>query len=160
MFPVSATANSLHHQADTPYHKPPKHDFPCFDGPAPYLWLDRCLAYFELYKVAPQFWVATVALYIDGQVGHWLQEFRQTHCGLSWEMFTAAVLEEFGVDEFELVMHKLLQLRQTGSVVDYRAAFDEHMYHLLVLDPSINTKLFVTQFPLGLTDELRAAVRL
>ena len=52
------------------YHKPPKHDFPKFDGTAPYLWLDRCLAYFELYKVATHQWVATAALYIDGQAAH------------------------------------------------------------------------------------------
>ena len=57
-------------------------------------------------------------------------------------------------------MHKLLQLRQTTSVAEYRAAFDEQMYHLLALDPSINTKFFVTQFILGLKDELHAPVRL
>ncbi|KAE8785708.1 putative pentatricopeptide repeat-containing protein [Hordeum vulgare] len=33
------------------------------------------------------------------------------------------------------------------------------MYHLLALDPTINIKFFVTQFLLGLKDELRAAVR-
>ncbi|XBJ17501.1 hypothetical protein VPH35_008891 [Triticum aestivum] len=57
-------------------------------------------------------------------------------------------------------MHKLLQLRQTGTVAEYRAAFDEHMHHLLALDPSINTKFFVTQFLLSLKDELCAPVRL
>lgn len=31
-------------------------------------------------------------------------------------------------------MHKLLQLRQTGSVAEYRREFDTHMYHLLALD--------------------------
>ena len=59
-----------------------------------------------------------------------------------------------------MVLHKLLQLRQTATVAEYRAAFDEQMYHLLALDPSINTKFFVTQFILGLKDELRASVRL
>ncbi|XBI72477.1 hypothetical protein VPH35_066426 [Triticum aestivum] len=142
------------------FHKPPKHDFPKFDGTAPYLWLDRCLAYFELYKVAAHHWVATAALYIDGQAAHWLQAFRQTHRNITWDVFTSAILEEFGTDEFEVVMHKLLQLRQTGTVAKYSAAFDEQMYHLLVLDPSINTKFFVTQFLLGLKDELRAPVRL
>lgn len=142
------------------YHKPPKHGFPKFDGTAPYLWLDRCLAYFELYKLAAHQWVATAALYIDGQAAHWLQAFRQSHRNITWDVFTSAILEEFGADEFEMVMHKLLQLRQTGTVAEYRAAFDEQMYHLLALDPSINTKFFVTQFLLGLKDELRAPVRL
>ncbi|XP_044326440.1 uncharacterized protein [Triticum aestivum] len=145
---------------DNDYHKPPKHDFPRFDGDAPYLWLDRCLAYFELYKVEQHKWVTTAALYIEGQAAHWLQAFRQTRHGLTWDSFTAAVLEEFGADEFEMVMHKLLQLRQTATVAEYRAAFDEQMYHLLALDPNINTKFFVTQFILGLKDELHAPVRL
>lgn len=70
------------------------------------------------------------------------------------------MLEEFGTDEFELVMHRLLQLRQTGTVSEYCAAFDEQMYHLLELDPSINNKFFITQFLLGQKDALRAAVRL
>ncbi|XP_048565404.1 uncharacterized protein LOC125545493 [Triticum urartu] len=157
--PVVAPSPTAGHYGND-YHKPPKHDFPRFDGSAPYLWLDHCLAYFELYKVAPQNWVATVALYIEGQAAHWLQAFRQTHRGITWEVFTFVVLEEFGADEFEVVMHKLLQLRQTATVAEYRAAFDEQMYHLLALDPSINTKFFVTQFVLGLKDELRAPVRL
>jgi hypothetical protein len=32
--------------------RPPKHDFPKFSGEAPMMWLDRCLTYFDMYKVA------------------------------------------------------------------------------------------------------------
>ena len=71
-----------------------------------------------------------------------------------------AVIEEFGPDEFEGQMHKLLQLRQTGTVAEYRQQFETYMYHLLALDPSLSSKFFVTQFLLGLKDELRAAVRI
>ena len=138
----------------------PEAQFPKFDGTAPYLWLDRCLAYFVFYKVAAHHWVATTALYIDGQAAHWLQAFRQTHRNITWDVFTSTILEEFGADEFEVMMHKLLQLRQTGTVAEYRAAFDEPMYHLLALDPPINTKFFMMQFLLGLKDELRAPMRL
>lgn len=31
--------------------KPPKHDVPRFDGTTPYLWIDSCVAYFELCNV-------------------------------------------------------------------------------------------------------------
>ncbi|KAI4996274.1 hypothetical protein ZWY2020_048040 [Hordeum vulgare] len=142
------------------HQKPPKHDFPQFDGSTPYLWIDRCIAYFDLYWVAPHNWVATTEVYIDGQVAHWMHAFRQTHRDITWEAFTASLLEEFGADEYELVLHKLLQLLQTGTVSDYGVAFDEHMYHLLALDPSINTKFFVTQFLLWSNDELCTVVRL
>jgi hypothetical protein len=38
--------------------------------------------------------------------------------------------------------------------------FEASMYHLLSLDETLNTRFFVTQFVLGLKDELRTAVRL
>ena len=91
-----------------------------------------------------------MALYIEGQAAHWLQAFRQTHSGLGWEAFRAAIIEEFGIDEFELEMHKLLQLRQSGTISEYRQVFDSHMYHLLALDPSLSPNFFTTQFLLGL----------
>lgn len=52
------------------------------------------------------------------------------------------------------------QLRQTGTVLEYRAVFETIMYELISLDSSLNTKYFVSQFVLGLKDELRTAVRL
>ena len=94
--------------------------------------------------MAPASWVTTATLYIEGQAAHWLQVFRQTHGGLSWEAFRSTIIKEFGADEFELEMHKLLQLRQSGTISEYRQVFDSHMYHLLALDPSLSTKFFIT----------------
>lgn len=147
-------------EEDTGYVKPPKHDFPRFDGYLPNLWVDRCVAYFELYRVKPQLWVTTASLYVDGHAALWLQAFRQTHVQVTWTQFCQAVVEEFGPDEFEGQMHKLLQLRHTGTVAEYRRQFEIHMYHLLSLDPSLSSKFFVTQFVLGLKDEIRMAVRI
>lgn len=140
--------------------KLPKHDFPRFDSSSPYLWIDRCESYFELYQVPLHSWVTTASLYIEGHADHWLQAYRQAHRALTWDAFCRALKEEFGPDEFELEMHKLLQLCQTGIVVEYRLAFETHMYPLLALDVTLSTKFFVTQFLLALHDDLRAAVRL
>ena len=142
------------------YIKPPKHDFPRFDGDAPRIWLDRCTTYFELYRVPQHNWVTTVALYMDGLATMWLQAYRQTHPGVSWQAFRAAVQEEFGPEEFEVQMHHFVQLRQTGSVQEYRQQFETTMYHLLALDPTLSSKFFISQFLLGLKDELRLGVRL
>ncbi|KAE8803889.1 hypothetical protein D1007_20148 [Hordeum vulgare] len=64
----------------------------------------------------------------------------------TWDTYTfcTAVKEEFGPDEFEMEMHKLLQLRQTGTVAAYREEFVGHMYHLLALDASLSPKFFVS----------------
>ena len=93
------------------YIKPPTHDFPRFDGDAPRIWLDRCTTYFELYRVPQHSWVTTAALYMDGLAAMWLQAYRQTHPGVSWQAFGAAVQEEFGPEEFEVQMHHFVQLR-------------------------------------------------
>lgn len=105
-------------------------------------------------------WVATAALYVDGHAALWLWAFRQTHGELTWDLFRQAVVEEFGPQEFESLMHKLLQLCQTGRDVEYRQQFEVYMYNLLALDATLSPKFFVTQFLLGLKDELRTAVRL
>ena len=99
--------------------------------------------------------MTTASLYIDGHAAHWFQAFRQTHRSPTWDEFTAAIITQFGPDEFEVEMHKLLQLRQTGTVSEYRSAFEAHMYHLLALDVTLNLKLFITQFLPGLRDDLR-----
>lgn len=139
--------------------KPPKHDFPHFDGNLPNLWLDRCASYFELYRTRVQNWVTTASLYLDGRAALWWQAVRQSRRAMTWDAFGRALQEEFGPDEFEVQMHQLLQLHQTGTVAEYRLQFETYMYHLLALDPSLSIKFFVTQFLLGLKPEIRAVVR-
>jgi len=70
------------------------------------------------------------------------------------------VVEEFGQDEFDGHMTKLLQLKQTGTVAEYRLAFEECMYHLISLDESLSNRWFVTQFVFGLREDIRLPVRL
>lgn len=149
------------HDRNGDYHtNPPKHDFPKFNGDAPRIWLKRCTSYFELYRVPPHSWVTTASLYMEGLAAMWLQAYRQTHPGMSWTTFRAAAEEKFGTEESEVQMDRLLQLKQTGSVQEYKQQFETSMYHLLSLDPSLSPKFFVSQFLLGLKDELRLGVRL
>jgi hypothetical protein len=79
---------------------------------------------------------------------------------MNWEMLYPAIAEEFGQDDYDVLMSKLHHLRQTGLVLEYRTAFETVMYQLISLDPTLNTIFFVSQFVMGLKDELRAAVRL
>ena len=80
------------HQEDREgFIKPPKHDFPKFDGHLPNLWLDRCATYFELYHTSPTSWVTTASLYLEGHAALCWQAFRQSHRPISWENFSRAV---------------------------------------------------------------------
>jgi hypothetical protein len=79
---------------------------------------------------------------------------------IAWDVFVQAVVEEFGHDEFDGQMSKLMQLRQTGTVAEYMLIFEECMYHLISIDDSLSARWFVTQFVFGLRDDIRCAVRL
>lgn len=79
---------------------------------------------------------------------------------MGWDVFAQAIEEEFGTDEYDAQMNKLLQLKQTSTVAEYRIAFEASMYYLLSLDATLNNNFFVTQFILGLKDEIQGAVRL
>lgn len=41
-----------------------------------------------------------------------------------------------------------------------KGSFEEAMYYLIALDPSLNSKFFISQFVFGLKDEIRTIVRL
>ena len=76
--------------------KPPKHDFPRFEGELPSLWLDRCESYFALYRTPVSNWVTTASLYLEGRAALWWQAVRQTHRYENWGKFGQALQAEFG----------------------------------------------------------------
>jgi hypothetical protein len=138
----------------------PRHDFPKFHGETPLLWIDQCLTYFEMFRISHSQWVSMSSLYMEGNAALWYQAFKRRHGSPSWEKFTVVLLEEFGQDEYDGQMSKLMQLKQTGSVSEYRQAFEDCMYHLLAVDESLSIRWFVSQFVFGLRDDIRAGVRL
>uniref|UniRef100_A0ACD5VNH0 Uncharacterized protein n=1 Tax=Avena sativa TaxID=4498 RepID=A0ACD5VNH0_AVESA len=137
---------------------PRRHDFPRFAGDKPLLWVDLCLTYFDIYKVPEHHWVSSATLHLDGHAALWFQAYKRTHRLLGWNDFMQAVVEEFGQDEFDGQMTKLLQLKQTGTVAEYRLAFEECMYHLISLDASLSNRWFITQFVFGLREDIRLPV--
>jgi hypothetical protein len=162
--PVPGSSRREYHSAPSSPReyvaKPPKHDFPKFDGTNPHMWFDLCHTYFDMYSIQRHQWLSVASLYFGGHAALWWQAYKRCNTVTTWEMLCAAVVHEFGQDDYDVFMAKLHQLRQTGSVLEYRTQFETVMYQLISLDPSLNTKFFVSQFVLGLKDELRAAVRL
>lgn len=98
----------------------PRHDFPKFHGEIPLLWIDQCLTYFDMFKIPVNQWVSMASLYLEGNAGLWYQSHKRRHGAVGWGTFVAAVVEEFGQDEYDGQMSKLMQLRQTGTVAEYR----------------------------------------
>lgn len=140
--------------------RPRRHDFPRFAGESPLLWIDLCSTYFDMYKVPEHHWVSSVTLHLDGHAALWFQSYKRQHRLIHWDSFMQAIVEEFGADDYDGQMTTLLQLKQSGTVAEYRKAFEACMYHLIALDSSLSPRWFVSQFVFGLRDDIRCAVRL
>lgn len=68
------------------------------------------------------------------------------------------------LNEFDLSTHsdkilELLTLKQTGSVLEYKIQLEKLVYHLKLFDKAISETFLVTQFVLGLKQELRVEVQ-
>jgi hypothetical protein len=113
-----------------------------------------------MYKVPEHHWVSSASLHLDGHAALWFQAFKHMHRLLSWNNFMQDVVEEFSQDEFDGQMTKLLQLKQTRNVAEYRVAFEECMYYLISLYESVSSRWLVTQFVFGLREDIRLPVRL
>uniref|UniRef100_A0ACD5XYT6 Uncharacterized protein n=1 Tax=Avena sativa TaxID=4498 RepID=A0ACD5XYT6_AVESA len=124
------------------------------------MWFDLCHAYFEMYSIPRHQWLPVASLYFFGHAALWWQAYKRCHAVMNWEVLCAAIVEEFGQDEYDIQISKLHHLRQTSTVLEYWIAFETIMYQLISPDPSLNTKFFVSQFVIGLKDELRTAMRL
>jgi ribosomal protein L32 len=71
-----------------------------------------------------------------------------------------AVSREFEVHTHRVKTMELLNLRQTGSVEDYKNQFDKLVYHIMLYDHSLSETMLVSQFLIGLNEELRHSVEM
>lgn len=70
------------------------------------------------------------------------------------------VCGHFDKDQYPLHMKQLENLRQTGSVVEYRKKFEQLAHSILLYNPSYDDVFFVTRFLGGLKEEIRAPITL
>lgn len=90
--------------------------FPMFDGTHPKIWIDKC-------NNSETLRVSAAAMHLEGNATKWWQAYKQNHKVANWEIFCAVLQEKFGADDFRSAISDLIQLKQTGSVEDYTAAF-------------------------------------
>lgn len=76
----------------------------------------------------------------------------------SWEEFCALVYDQFGCNEFTVLLRQLFHLRQTYSVSEYTTKFNETMHALLAHSTTWDPALFPSRYVDGLKDEIRVVV--
>jgi hypothetical protein len=135
-------------------------DFPHFNGIDARIWLDKCASYFAMFQIPITFKVSTASIHMSGSAAHWFQTFKHSARAYLWEVFATAVVKEFELDTHRAKTMQLLQLRQSGSVEDYRRSFEQLVYHISLFDNSIIETMLIVQFLLGLKEEIRMQVKL
>jgi hypothetical protein len=71
-----------------------------------------------------------------------------------------AVSQEFEVDTHIIKTMELLNLRQSGFVEEYKQQFDQLTNRIRLYDQHISDTMLVSQFLLGIKDELRQFVEM
>jgi hypothetical protein len=147
-----------HMDSDHRHQWVPKMDFPRFDGSDVRIWLDKCTAYFQLYAVPLDFRVTAASLHMMDRTSHWFQHYKHSEGNYTWEHFVVAVSQEFEVNTHRVKTMELLNLRQTNTAEEYKLQFDQLVYHILLYDHSLSETMLVSQFLMGLKEDLRHAV--
>lgn len=75
-------------------------------------------------------------------------------------MHEAVVRAYFDKDQYPFHMKQLEQLKQTRTVAEYQAKFEQLAHSILLCNPFYDDVYFITRFLGGLKEKIRAPVTL
>lgn len=70
-------------------------------------------------------WLRYATMHMDGDAELWFLSKFKNSMGVAWNQFRSALLARFFDDVHENMVAELLELRQTGTVVEFQAKFEE-----------------------------------
>jgi hypothetical protein len=140
--------------------RPPKTEFPRFDGENPKWWKKVCEKYFDLYSVDHETWANFATMHFVGNAALWLQSYEAEHDVDGWEDLCVAVHEKFGRNKHTKYLQALERCKQTQTVEKYYQKFESIRHQVLVHNKHYDEAYFVTKFLNGLRSDIRKAIRL
>jgi hypothetical protein len=81
--------------------RPPKTEFPRFDGENPKWWKKVSEKYFALYAVDHDTWASFASMHFVGNAALWLQSYEAEHDVDGWEELCVAVHTKFGKNKHQ-----------------------------------------------------------
>ncbi|CAM0872822.1 unnamed protein product [Alopecurus aequalis] len=143
------------------YRRLVKVRFPAFSGEDPKMWQLRCKSYFEFYQMPAELWVTWASFHMEGRAAVWMltQDKENLEQG-GWDRFCQAVQERFGPNDYQRKLRALRELRQEGTVAEYRDRFEELMCHVMSYNHGMGMIFQVTMFIMGLQEEISGVLRL
>jgi pterin-4a-carbinolamine dehydratase len=79
---------------------------------------------FSVILYSTRFQVTAASMHMIDRVAHWYQSYKHSPGIHTYEHFVVAVSHEYDVNTHRVKTMTLLDLKQTGSVEDYKQQFD------------------------------------
>jgi hypothetical protein len=144
------------HSSDGFQTRSMKFDFPCFDGEDPETWSSRAGQFFDYYCTPDKQRLSISSFHMEGKALSWFQELKSSGSLSSWDEFLRAMKIRFGNGSYDDPMENLTNLKQVGSLEDYKTQFDTLATKVHTLPDFHKLSMFLG----GLRDEIRLPVRM
>jgi len=79
---------------------------------------------------------------------------------MEWQDFCSLLLDRFGRDEHDVLLHQLLHIRQTSTVPEYITQFAELVDQLAAYESTMDNRYYTMKFIDGLRPDIRSIVLL
>uniref|UniRef100_A0ACD5WWR9 Uncharacterized protein n=1 Tax=Avena sativa TaxID=4498 RepID=A0ACD5WWR9_AVESA len=136
----------------------PRVELPQFDGSNPKLWQRRCEDYFQRYQMQPTSWASYASDHFVGAAATWLESYLQQHQRPLWTEFVAAVLARFSRNQHQILVRRLIHIKQITTVEDYVSHFSELMDQIAAYESHPDPVHYTTKFLDGLQPGVRILV--
>jgi hypothetical protein len=140
--------------------RPPKTEFPRFDGENPKWWKSVCEKYFAIYSIDHDTWVSFASMHFVGNAALWLQTYEAEDEVDGWEEICVAMHQKFGCDQHHMYLEALERCRQTHTMEKYYQKFEAIRHRILVHNKHYDEAYFVTKFVNGLRRDIQRAIKL
>jgi hypothetical protein len=97
-------------------------------------------------------------MYFTRQATLWLQSVESKVEKQNWQEFCTLLNENFGKNQYKVLIMKLRKLKQVGTVLEYVECFNNLMHQMLAHNSTIDQEIFTTAFIDGLKEEIRSIV--
>lgn len=106
----------------------------------------------------PRSKVDYAALYLEGDADKWYQTIQESQPLLTWETFTALVLQRFSTGSQENLIGRFNKLMQTGTVEAYIGQFEDLRSHLISTNKLLTEDFYVASFLSCLRQDIQQAL--
>lgn len=135
-------------------------EFPRFNGDDPRGWVKKCQRFFNVNPVLEHEKVLLAAMHLDGKADNWYMDYLEGRDHIGWNRFAEMVVERFSEENGEDIVEIFNNLKQKGSVEEYRLRFEELKAYVVQLDLNWTEDYFIRCFIGGLKEKLKSTVKM